>query len=141
MTGTSSIGKRIKAVRERAGLGQDQFAAALGYSKRSLVSWEADAAEPPVAILVRLRELYNVDPEWVVMGEDLRPRSYWGPVDWERLDRIARDIHAVCVDVGLDLNLERRTALARIQYDADMDAGHANRKQLRGMLLTLSQGG
>lgn len=141
MSETSTMGERIKAVRIRAGLGQDQFAAALGYSKRSLVSWEADAAEPPIAILPKLRELYDVDPEWVVMGEDLKPRSYWGPVDWDRLDRVADDVAAVFKDVGLKLNTERRWALARIQYDADVDAGPANKKQLRGMLLELSQKG
>ena len=141
MSNTPAIGDRIKAVRVRAKLSQDQFAEALGYSKRALVSWEAGAAEPPIAILPKLRELYDVDPEWVVMGEDLRPRSYWGPVDWNRLDRVADDVAAVFKDVGLKLNTERRWALARIQYDADMDAGPANKKQLRGMLLELSQGG
>lgn len=141
MSKSSSIGERIKAVRLKAGLNQDAFAAALGYSKRALVSWEAGAAEPPVAILGKLRRDFDVDPEWIVMGEDLTPRSYYGPVDWERLDRIAHDVDAICIDVGLKLNPERRTALARIQYDADTDAGPANRKQLRGMLLTLSQRG
>lgn len=141
MSDTPAIGDRIKAVRVRAKLSQDQFAEALGYSKRALVSWEAGAAEPPIAILPKLRELYDVDPEWVVMGEDLRPRSYWGPVDWDRLDRVADDVAAVFKDVGLKLNTERRWALARIQYDADMDAGPANKKQLRGMLLELSQKG
>lgn len=135
------MGKRIKAVRGRAGLGQDQFASALGYSKRSLVSWEADAAEPPIAILPKLRELYDVDPEWVVMGEDENPRSHYGPADWERLDGLKRDADAVCVDVGLKLSEERRWALARIQYDAHKEEGTANRRQLRGMLLTLSKGG
>ena len=51
MSGTSSIGERIKAVRRRAGLGQEAFAASLGYSRRSLNAWETGAAEPPVVIL------------------------------------------------------------------------------------------
>lgn len=137
---TSTIGARIRAVRLRTGLPQDQFASALGYSKRSLVSWEADAAEPPIAILGKLREVYDIDPEWIVLGEDYEPRTYFGPVDWDRLDRLARDIDAVCVDVGLKLKPEKRTALARILYDGGTDAGHANKRHLRAMLLTLSQG-
>lgn len=137
----SNIGERLKAIRHKAGLSQEQFAGALGYSKRALFSWELNATEPPIAILSKIRELYDVDPEWVIMGDGLTPPSHYGPVDWERLDRIAFDIDAVCVDVGLNLNQERRTALARVQYDADADGGPANKKQLRGMLLTLSQGG
>lgn len=49
MSGPSTIGERIKAVRLRTGLGQEAFAKALGYSKRALVSWELGGAEPPVA--------------------------------------------------------------------------------------------
>lgn len=136
----STIGARIRAVRLRTGLPQDQFASALGYSKRSLVSWEADAAEPPIAILGKLREVYDIDPEWIVLGEDYEPRTYFGPADWERLDRLSRDVDLVCTDVGLNLKPERRTSLARILYDGGADAGPANKKQLRGMMLTLSMG-
>lgn len=81
MSGASTIGERIKAVRLRTGLGQDAFAKALGYSKRALVSWELGGAEPPVALMAKLRRDYDVDPEWVILGEDTVPRSYYGPVD------------------------------------------------------------
>lgn len=136
----STIGERIKAVRLRAGLGQDAFAAALGYSKRALVSWELGGAEPPVAALVRLRQAYDVDVEWLSLGEDLVPRSYYGPVDWARLDRLAQEIAMVSIDVGVKLPPERCQALARVLYDSGSDAGAANRKQVRGTLLALSLG-
>jgi transcriptional regulator with XRE-family HTH domain len=137
---TSTIGERIKAVRLRAGLGQEAFAKALGCSKRALVSWELGGAEPPITLMVRLRRDYDVDPEWVILGDDVVPRSYYGPVDWDRLDRLSGDVDAICRDVGLRLPDERRQALARVFYDGGADAGAANRKQLRGMLLALSLG-
>lgn len=140
MSGTSSIGERIKAVRHRAALGQEAFAALLGYSKRSVIAWETGAAEPPVAILPTLRRDYDVDPEWIVMGNDTTPQGYFGPADWDRLDRLMRDVDAVCVDVGLELSFERRQALGRVLYDGGADAGQATCKQLRGMLLALSLG-
>lgn len=140
MSAASSIGERIKAVRHRAALGQEAFAASLGYSKRSLIAWETGAAEPPVAILSTLRRDYDVDPEWVVMGEDTIPQNHYGPADWDRLDRLLRDVDTVCSDVGLALTTERRQALARVLYDGGADAGQATCKQLRGMLLALSLG-
>lgn len=138
VSGSSTIGERIKAVRLRAGLGQETFAKTLGYSKRALVSWELGGAEPPVALMAKLRQAYDVDPEWVILGEDTVPRSYYGQVDWDRLDRLHDDVDAVCTDVGQNLPKERIQALARVLYDGGADAGAANRKQLRGTLLALS---
>ena len=140
MIGASGIGERIKAVRLRAALGQEAFASTLGYSKRSVIAWETGAAEPPVAILPTLRREYDVDPEWIVMGEDVTPQSHYGPADWDRLDRLLRAIDAVCFDVGLDLPLERRQALGRVLYDGGADADQSTSRQLRGMLLALSLG-
>lgn len=140
VNGISTIGERIKAVRLKAGLGQEAFATALGYSKRALVSWELGGAEPPVALMAKLRRNYDVDPEWVIMGEDTTPCSYYGPVDWERLDRLLGDVDAVCKDVGLRLPPERCQALARVLYNGGADAGATNRRQLRGTLLALSLG-
>ena len=138
MSGASTIGERIKAVRLRAGLGQDAFAVALGYSKRALVSWELGGAEPPVALMAKLRRDYDVDPEWVIMGEDTTPLSHYGPADWARYDRLLGDVDAVCKDVGLGLPFERTQALARVLYNGGGDAGTTNRRQLRGTLLALS---
>lgn len=139
MSGNLTIGQRIKAVRRSAGLGQEAFAGALGYSRRSLIAWETGAVEPPIAILLKLRNDFDVDPEWIVMGEDETPRSHYGPVDWERFDQLTGDVEAVCIDVGLDLPVERHQALARVLYDDGEEAGRTNRKRLRGMLLALSQ--
>ena len=135
---SSTIRERIKAIRVRAGLSREAFAKTLGYSKRAMVGSELGGAEPPVALMANLRRDYDVDPECVILGEDMVPRSYCGPVDLERLDRLRSDVDAVCRDVGLKLPNERRQALVRVLYDGGADAGAANRKQLRVTLLALS---
>lgn len=140
MNGGTSIGERIKAVRLKAGLGQEAFAGTLGYSKRSLIAWETGTAEPPVAILRKLRHDYDVDPEWVVLGDDTMPKSHYGPADWARFDGLLTDVDAVCRDVGLELPRERSEALARVLYDSGAAAGPSTRKQIRGTLLALSLG-
>lgn len=74
------------------------------------------------------------------MGEDTTPQSHYGSVDWDRFDRLLREIDTVCVDVGLKLPSERRHTLGRMLYDGGADAGRATYKQIRGILLMLSLG-
>ena len=141
---STTLGQRIRAVRRRAKLTQDAFGASLGFSKRSLIAWETDAVEAPISILTKLRQTYDVDPEWIVMGDDEVPSSHYGPADWARFDRLLEQVTAVCIDVGLVPKskqfAERCKALARIYYDNGSDAGPATRKHMRGTLLAISMG-
>lgn len=130
----STIGERLRAVRLRAGLSQERFSVLLGYSKRALINWEQGVADPPIAILTKLRESFDVAPEWLVMGRDTEPKSFFKPVDWSRFERIERDVKHVCRDIGLDLSAEQRLGLVRALYDDGPVADGANRKQLRVIL-------
>lgn len=135
-----SIGERIRAVRQRAGLSLDRFAEAIGYSRRALINWEQNAAEPPIAVLAKLRRLYDVDPEWVVLGEDLTPRSHYGATDWTRFDRIAKDVDAACTQVGIEFEPHVRAELVRGLFEDDPADDDSNRKQLRRTLLAIAKG-
>lgn len=140
MSASHTIGERIRAVRQRAGLSLDRFAEAIGSSRRALVNWEQNVAEPPIAVLAKLRRLYDVDPEWVVMGEDLMPRMRFGVTDWARYDRIAKDVDAACFQVGVDFEPHVRTELVRDLFDDDPSDDEANRKQLRRTLHAIAKG-
>lgn len=140
MTSFSTIGERLRAIRKRAGLAQDAFGTALGYSRRAVINWERDAAEPPIGILPKLRRLFDVDPEWVVMGEDATPRNQYGPVDWARFDCIRRDVDAACTQVGVDLEPGVRDELIRNLFDAPPDEDKVRSKQLRETLRLIGQG-
>lgn len=135
-----SLGKRIRAVRKQARLSQEAFGSMFGYTRHSVIAWEAGSAEPPLSLLSKLRDLLDVDPEWVLLGEDETPKSHYGPADWARFDRLVADVRKVCIGVGLELPAERHQALARVLYDAGDDAGSRTRSQLRGMLLALAEG-
>lgn len=136
----STIGERIRAVRQRAGLSLDRFAEALGSSRRALINWEQNAAEPPIGILAKLRRLYDVDPEWVVLGEDLSPRARYGKMDRERFGRIEQDVEAACIQVGIVFEPQVRTELVLGLYDDDPADDAANRKRLRQTLLAIAKG-
>lgn len=140
MSTPSSIGKRLKAVRVRAGLAQAAFGEALGYSRRAVINWEQGAAEPSVGILAELCRLFDVDPKWVVMGEDLSPRARYGATDWARFDRIARDVATACAQVGVDFEPQVHTELVRDLFDDDSAEDEANRRQLHRTLRAIAKG-
>ena len=140
MTAASTIGERIKAVRLRSGVAQERFASELGYTRRALLNWEQGIAEPPIAILAKLRQKYDVDPEWIVLGEDTIPRSRYGEIDRERFGRWKKDVDAACAQVGMELEEDARLSLILDLYDDDPDYDQANRKRLRQVLLAFSKG-
>jgi transcriptional regulator with XRE-family HTH domain len=135
----SSIGERLKAVRVRAGLAQAAFGEALGYSRRAVINWEQNTAEPSIGVLSKLCELFDVDPKWVVMGEDLTPRARYGATDWVRFD-IAREVAAACTQVGVDFEPQVHTELVRDLFDDDPAEDAANRLQLHRTLRAIAKG-
>ena len=136
---SSTIGERIRAVRARSGLTQDRFARSLGYTRRALLNWEAGIAEPPMAILSPMRMLYDVDPEWLALGDDEEPLSEYRQVDWDRYDRLHRMALTLCDEVGLELEAPVLTKLVRGLFDDGPETDADNRKELRRILLGISK--
>lgn len=60
-----SIGTRIKAARQAAGLNQEQLAKMLGISKGSIGNYEADISHPKEEILILLMKMLNVDANYI----------------------------------------------------------------------------
>lgn len=140
MSTASSIGERLKAVRVRAGLAQAAFGETLGYSRRAVINWEQGTAEPPIGILAKLCGLFDVDPKWVVMGEDLSPRARYGATDWARFDRITREVKAACAQIGVEIEDQVHVELVRDLFDDDPGEDEANRKQVHRTLRAIARG-
>ncbi|MFC3057378.1 helix-turn-helix domain-containing protein [Paenirhodobacter populi] len=136
---TSKIGERLKAVRLRAGLSHERFSTLLGFSKRTLMNWEQGVSKPPISILPKLREMFNVDPEWLVMGKDTIPRSSFKPMNWRRLERLERDVRCACWDSHLNLSPAQLTELVRSLYDDGPDLDKVNRAKLPEILIELTR--
>jgi len=64
-----TINKRIKTLVKRSGLTLQDFAAKVGISKTTLVSYQRGATSPPAKVLQRLCERFGVNPEWLLMGK------------------------------------------------------------------------
>lgn len=72
----SSISSRIKLLRQLFGVTQKQFGLFCGVSKPAVSQWETEKSEPTQGPLEALRISRNVNPRWVLYGEEpmlLRP--------------------------------------------------------------------
>ncbi len=140
MSELSTLGARIKAIRHMAGMGQDALAQALGFSTRSLISWEKDMVEPPLGVVRQLCRDHEVDADWLVFGTDTTPTRYHGPVEWDRYDRLVKMIGDLCEDVGFDPEPGSGQRLARSLYDEGDDDDADTRRRIRHTILMLSKG-
>lgn len=59
---------RIKQIRKNAGLNQTDFGKCLGVGQATIAGYEA-GNNPPGAVVVLLREKFNVNEEWLFTGE------------------------------------------------------------------------
>ena len=135
----STIGSRIGAVRRRSKLTQEQFASRLGFSRRALVSWEKDQVDPPTKVLTELRTQFDVDPEWILLGDDDVPRRFFSQVDWAEYDVAQAEIRALANEVRLELTDDQLTGIARTVFaDGRMLEGEERarlKKWMRAMVL------
>lgn len=65
----ATLGDRLAAAREAAGMTQTQAAARLGVRTKTLRDWEDDAAEPRANRLQMLAALLGVSLRWLLTGE------------------------------------------------------------------------
>jgi len=59
-TYSGRCGKRLRELRERAGLSVQEVAAALGVSYRAVYHWEAGKADPKLDYLPKLAKLFGI---------------------------------------------------------------------------------
>lgn len=71
----ATLGDRLTAAREAAGLQADTLADRLGVSTETLESWELDQAEPRAALMARLAGMLEVTLPWLLTGEGEGPRD------------------------------------------------------------------
>lgn len=53
----------------------------IGVPKRTYVAWERGEREPSTSCLLALRQLYGIDPAWILEGPEEAPRLFGGVVN------------------------------------------------------------
>ena len=76
--GAATMGDRIAAAREAAGLGPRDLAHRLGVRERTLKGWEEDRSEPSAHRLRHLSGIVGVTLAWILSGEGPGPSGTSG---------------------------------------------------------------
>ena len=63
------IGCRLKAVRAVLGMQQAEFSMKLGIAQSACSNLELGKVDLPLSIALKLSELSNVNPSWLLLGE------------------------------------------------------------------------
>jgi transcriptional regulator with XRE-family HTH domain len=134
----STLGQRLEAVRKREKLPQGQFAERLGYSRRAVHSWEKDQVDPPTPVLVRLREEFDVDPEWLLLGNDLEPRRIFMQPDWNAYDQIQSEVRQIAEEVRLCLTDEQLVRVGRVVFADGKELVGAERDRLKQFMRAMA---
>ena len=79
----ATFGDRIANAREALGLTQQQLSRRIGVQEETLMSWEADRAEPRANKLQMLAGVLNVSLVWLMSGEGEGAPT---PTDGEAVD-------------------------------------------------------
>lgn len=64
------IGGRLRCLRERHGLKQKEFAVRLQLTQPTIVRYESGDRAPDAYILMRIARAYNVDLNWLLLGDE-----------------------------------------------------------------------
>ncbi len=112
----STIGTRIGAVRKRHKLTQEEFATRLGFSRRALASWEKDQVDPPTKVLIELRNQFDADPEWILLGDDDEPRRVYFQVDWTDYEKSQEGVRALAAEARLVIGEDQLTSLGQTVF-------------------------
>lgn len=71
------VAARLRASRKACGITQEQAAEKLGLKQPYINRYESGAVEPPLAVMLKLSEIYSVSVDWLLAGEESasRPRA------------------------------------------------------------------
>jgi transcriptional regulator with XRE-family HTH domain len=64
-----TFGQRLKKLRYKLGLSQKEMAERLGVHLMTISRYERDAMKPSFRFLEKLRETFNVNPQWLLEGK------------------------------------------------------------------------
>jgi transcriptional regulator with XRE-family HTH domain len=75
-----NVGARIAEVRRESGQQQQEFAAAIGTSLRSLAGYERGEREPRAELLAGIYTATGVNPTWILFGDKVAAKRASTPV-------------------------------------------------------------
>ena len=72
-----NISDRIRELRKKNGLSQEELADRLGVSRQAISKWESEGSLPDIDKVIRLSECFEVSTDYILKGEE--PAGGIGP--------------------------------------------------------------
>jgi transcriptional regulator with XRE-family HTH domain len=113
----SALGARVAITRNELALSQAKMAEALGISLRAYQSYELGKRSMPVEALYKLHKLYDVDLNWVLLGQEAARVEH----DIARWDEFQHDLDRYLSEAGITLKSEKRIAICSRWYRSFLD--------------------
>lgn len=67
------ISERLQSLRKLKNYSQEDLAEMLGVSRQAVSKWESDQANPDINNIIKLREIYSVSTDYILMGKEEKP--------------------------------------------------------------------
>jgi transcriptional regulator with XRE-family HTH domain len=119
----NTIGSRIKELRLKKDLTQEELATRLGVKRPTLANWEIDRAAPGYAQLTEMAKIFTVSVDYI-LGPNQNDLSYvvLSPEDLELLRRIK--------SLSLDNRKTVETVVTSIEcYERQLERGDVSSKK------------
>jgi HTH-type transcriptional regulator, cell division transcriptional repressor len=131
MTGTdnwysdtqATLGDRLAAAREAAGLSQSVLATRLGVRQKTLRAWESDLSEPRANRLQMLAAMLGVSLRWLLTGEG-EGVSAPAPIEESDNGLIVQTLSEIRVTRGEMLKISERLGQLEKRLRQQLEAGH-----------------
>ncbi len=68
-----TLGQKLKEIRKRFGLSQEQLAEIINVSRQAITKWESDNGLPDVSNLQELSKVFGVTVDYLLNGENKLP--------------------------------------------------------------------
>ena len=128
-----SLGKRVKQMREKLKLSQDEVANLTGISRSNIGKIENDKINPNCSAVFELSKLFKVSTDWLISGEELF-------IPKKEVDILSGDIGRLS-DTEVDIIMKFR----KLDYDSQDDIMEfidiKYKKLKRGTSSSLNTGG
>lgn len=75
MKNNTELSERLRELRKKAGLSQEQLAEALHISRQAISKWESGVSNPDIYNVIQLGALYGITTDSILLGESAAPET------------------------------------------------------------------
>ncbi|MCK4957266.1 MAG: helix-turn-helix transcriptional regulator [Candidatus Cloacimonetes bacterium] len=106
----NSIASRLKYLREKFGLNQHEYASSLNTTQTVISRYEQGTRLPSVDYLLKVKEKYHVDMDWVLTGEG---NMHSSAIERIEVERLREEVSSLKTEL-LDMKISNKQTLEKM---------------------------